>query len=90
MRSHLGVVTGDAHGARYFADHHVGMVMQLLAGARLIEVNQSLKEDRALFAAPRSFRHPHYYWGGRRLRWFRHVRPGLGAWLGNCVLIARS
>ena len=28
-----------------------GMVMQLLAGARLIEVNQSLKEDRALFAA---------------------------------------
>ena len=26
-----------------------GMVMQLLAGARLIEVNQSLKEDRALF-----------------------------------------
>ena len=27
-----------------------GMVMQLLAGARLIEVNQALKEDRALFA----------------------------------------
>ena len=26
-----------------------GMVMQLLAGARLIEVNQGLKEDRALF-----------------------------------------
>lgn len=24
--------------------------MQLLAGARIIEVNQSLKEDRALFA----------------------------------------
>ena len=28
-----------------------GMVMQLLAGSRIIEVNQSLKEDRALFAA---------------------------------------
>jgi protein transport protein SEC61 subunit alpha len=27
-----------------------GLVMQLLAGARIIEVNQSLKEDRALFA----------------------------------------
>ena len=26
-----------------------GMVMQLLAGSRIIEVNQSLKEDRALF-----------------------------------------
>jgi protein transport protein SEC61 subunit alpha len=26
-----------------------GLVMQLLAGARIIEVNQSLKEDRALF-----------------------------------------
>jgi protein transport protein SEC61 subunit alpha len=28
-----------------------GMVMQLLAGSRIIEVNQSVKEDRALFAA---------------------------------------
>jgi len=28
-----------------------GLVMQLLAGARIIEVNQSLKEDRALFNA---------------------------------------
>jgi protein transport protein SEC61 subunit alpha len=28
-----------------------GMVMQLLAGSRIIEVNNSLKEDRALFAA---------------------------------------
>lgn len=27
-----------------------GLVMQLLAGSRIIEVNQSLKEDRALFA----------------------------------------
>jgi protein transport protein SEC61 subunit alpha len=26
-----------------------GLVMQLLAGSRIIEVNQSLKEDRALF-----------------------------------------
>ena len=28
-----------------------GLVMQLLAGSRIIEVNQSLKEDRALFNA---------------------------------------
>lgn len=28
-----------------------GLVMQLLAGSRIIEVNQSLKEDRALFSA---------------------------------------
>ncbi len=28
-----------------------GLVMQLLAGAKIIEVNQSLKEDRALFNA---------------------------------------
>merc|ERR1719272_2254946 len=27
-----------------------GLVMQLLAGARIIEVNQSVKEDRALFS----------------------------------------
>merc|ERR1712070_150432 len=27
-----------------------GMVMQLLAGSKIIEVDQSLKEDRALFA----------------------------------------
>jgi protein transport protein SEC61 subunit alpha len=27
-----------------------GMVMQLLAGAKIIEVNQNLKEDKALFA----------------------------------------
>ena len=27
-----------------------GLVMQLLAGSRIIEVNQSLKEDRALFS----------------------------------------
>ena len=26
-----------------------GLVMQLLAGTKIIEVNQSLKEDRALF-----------------------------------------
>lgn len=26
-----------------------GLVMQLLAGSRIIEVDQSLKEDRALF-----------------------------------------
>lgn len=26
-----------------------GLVMQLLAGSRLIEVNQNLKQDRALF-----------------------------------------
>ncbi len=26
-----------------------GMVMQLLAGARIIDVDQSIKEDRALF-----------------------------------------
>jgi protein transport protein SEC61 subunit alpha len=26
-----------------------GMIMQLLAGAKLIEVNKSLKEDRELF-----------------------------------------
>ena len=28
-----------------------GLVMQLLAGSKIIEVNQSLKEDRALFNA---------------------------------------
>lgn len=27
-----------------------GLVMQLLAGSRIIEVNQNLKEDRALFS----------------------------------------
>ena len=27
-----------------------GMVMQLLAGAKIIEVNQNLKEDKALFS----------------------------------------
>lgn len=27
-----------------------GLVMQLLAGSRIIEVNQSIKEDRALFS----------------------------------------
>jgi protein transport protein SEC61 subunit alpha len=27
-----------------------GMVMQLLAGAKIIEVNQNVKEDKALFA----------------------------------------
>jgi preprotein translocase subunit SecY len=27
-----------------------GLVMQLLAGSRIIEVNQALKEDRALFS----------------------------------------
>jgi protein transport protein SEC61 subunit alpha len=28
-----------------------GMIMQLLAGAKIIEVNQSSKEDRELFEA---------------------------------------
>jgi len=27
-----------------------GLVMQLLAGSRIIEVNQAIKEDRALFS----------------------------------------
>lgn len=27
-----------------------GMVMQLLAGSKIIEVNQNVKEDKALFA----------------------------------------
>ena len=27
-----------------------GMVMQLLAGAKILEVNQNVKEDKALFA----------------------------------------
>lgn len=41
-----------------------GMIMQLLAGANLIEVDFSLKEDRALFSGAQkresSTRHSHY------------------------------
>merc|ERR1719222_352608 len=32
-----------------------GMVMQLLAGARIIDVDQSLKEDRVLFQGAQKF-----------------------------------
>ena len=49
--SHLGVNRGTLMELGISPIITSGMVMQLLAGARLIEVNQSLKEDRALFAA---------------------------------------
>lgn len=32
------------------------LVMQLLAGSRIIEVNQSIKEDRALFSGAQKVR----------------------------------
>lgn len=32
--------------------------MQLLAGSRIIEVNQSIKEDRALFSGAQKVRKP--------------------------------
>jgi len=41
-----------------------GMIMQLLAGANLIDVDFSLKEDRALFSGGQKciFRIPIYRW----------------------------
>ena len=44
-----------------------GLVMQLLAGSNIIEVNQSLKEDRALFSGAQKVGGGSV-WGGMRVR----------------------
>ncbi|KAF4751079.1 Protein transport protein Sec61 subunit alpha [Perkinsus olseni] len=52
-----------------------GMIMQLLAGSKIIEVDQSLKEDRALFnvGSPKAVRHSHHPRRGSGLRDVRYV-----------------
>jgi preprotein translocase subunit SecY len=61
-----------------------GMIMQLLAGAKIIEVNQSSKEDRDLFQGaqkrkfistlPLSFRSHHYLRRSSSLPFVWYVR----------------
>lgn len=43
-----------------------GMIMQLLSGANIIEVDYSLKEDRALFSGAQKCKQPFYFfcWKG--------------------------
>jgi hypothetical protein len=70
-----------------------GMIMQLLAGAQIIEVDYSLKEDRALFSGSQkrihslffmsSFCHDYRDWAGRGRCVGRRVWRSQGHWCWN-------
>lgn len=59
-----------------------GLVMQLLAGAKLIDVDQSNQEDRTLFNGAQKFVGFDLHWSRNRLCDVRHVRQHrrVGCW----------
>ena len=64
-----------------------GMVMQLLAGAKIIEVNQNVKEDKALFAGAqkRIITHIKCFW---KCSFFSFGRHYWNVW-GFCLCLVR-